>query len=92
MLKILKFIIVCLVTISSAFAQNSHSNDDIQSRVDKDYAYLGQLYKHLHSNPEISLQEKKTANIVDLVFFMIRTFFRFFISVLTCYFLFIGTR
>ena len=61
MLKILKFIIVCLVAISSAFAQNSRSNEDIQSRVVKDYAYLVQLYKHLHSNPEISLQEEKTA-------------------------------
>ncbi|MCH7756288.1 amidohydrolase, partial [candidate division KSB1 bacterium] len=61
MLKLLKFIIVYLVTISSAFAQNSHSNDDIQSRVNKDYAYLDRLYKHLHSNPEISLQEEKTA-------------------------------
>lgn len=61
MLKLLKFIIVCLVTISSAFAQNSHSNDEIQTRVNKDYAYLDQLYKHLHSNPEISLQEEKTA-------------------------------
>ncbi|TDI85872.1 MAG: amidohydrolase, partial [Caldithrix sp.] len=61
MLKLLKFIIVCLVAVSNTFAQNGHSIDDIQSRVDKDYSYLDKLYKHLHSNPEISLQEEKTA-------------------------------
>ena len=58
MLKLLKFIIVCLVAVSNTFAQNGHSIDDIQSRVDKNYSYLDKLYKHLHSNPEISLQEE----------------------------------
>jgi len=54
-----------LVIVSSAFAQNGHHNDDIQSRVDKDYAYLDQLYNHLHSNPEISLQEEKNCEEAD---------------------------
>lgn len=39
---------------------------DLDRAVEKDYAYLEALYKHLHSNPEISYQEEKTsARIAD---------------------------
>lgn len=35
--------------------------DDLKSDIAKDYGYLEALYTHLHLNPEISLQEEKTA-------------------------------
>lgn len=35
--------------------------DDLKSAIAKDYGYLEALYTHLHLNPEISLQEEKTA-------------------------------
>jgi len=33
----------------------------VKKRVDGDYAYLEALYKHLHSNPELSLKEARTS-------------------------------
>ncbi|MCS7168148.1 MAG: amidohydrolase [Gemmatales bacterium] len=33
----------------------------IRTFLDKDYAYLDALYKHLHANPELSFQEVQTA-------------------------------
>jgi hippurate hydrolase len=44
--------------------QNSKPNKlhgEVKSRADQEYAALEQLYKHLHSNPELSFQEEKTA-------------------------------
>lgn len=35
--------------------------DDLKSAIAQDYGYLEALYTHLHLNPEISLQEEKTA-------------------------------
>jgi len=37
------------------------SANDLDSAINKDYAYLDALYQHLHSNPEISFQEEQTA-------------------------------
>ena len=37
------------------------SADDISAAVGKDYSYLDRLYKHLHSNPELSFKEHNTA-------------------------------
>ena len=34
---------------------------DIRKRVDADYPMLDSLYKHIHSHPELSLQEEQTA-------------------------------
>ncbi len=34
---------------------------EIQKRLTADYSFLEALYKHLHSNPELSLQEVNTA-------------------------------
>jgi amidohydrolase len=34
---------------------------DIITRIDKDYARLDALYKQIHANPELSLEEEKTA-------------------------------
>lgn len=39
----------------------SGANIDLQTSVAEDYDYLRQLYEHLHSHPEISLQEKNTS-------------------------------
>ena len=49
------FILLCA---TAAFAQN---NSSIDSFIQKEYASLENLYKHLHSNPELSYQEEKTA-------------------------------
>lgn len=51
---------------SNLVAQNSNplpSNvyDDLQIYVNEHYAYLDQLYKHLHANPELSFHEEQTA-------------------------------
>ena len=34
---------------------------EIRKGVDRHYAHLESLYKHLHANPELSFQEEKTA-------------------------------
>jgi amidohydrolase len=49
------FILLCATVV---FAQN---NSSIDSFIQKEYASLENLYKHLHSNPELSYQEEKTA-------------------------------
>ena len=35
--------------------------DAVKKQIDADYAHLDALYKHLHSHPELSLQEVQTA-------------------------------
>ncbi|MBA4800742.1 MAG: amidohydrolase [Euryhalocaulis sp.] len=46
-----------LVMAAPALAQ-----DDLKSAIQSDYhAYLGDLYKHFHANPELSLMENETA-------------------------------
>ena len=40
------------------------SADQLTKAIDSDYAYLDALYKHLHRNPEISLQEVQSAKRV----------------------------
>ncbi|MFQ6112896.1 MAG: amidohydrolase [bacterium] len=58
---------ICILLIRSHLAaQNGEVlakrlNDEIQSRVNEDYAYLGPLYKYLHANPELSRHEGHTA-------------------------------
>ncbi len=34
----------------------------LQDAIESDYAYLDSLFKHLHANPELSLQEHKTSD------------------------------
>ncbi len=46
---------------SFAIAQDSTIRDAVRARVDQEYSGLFELYKHLHSNPELSFHEKKTA-------------------------------
>jgi amidohydrolase len=55
----------CL-TLSAAdrlYAQTPASKQ-IQTIIDKEYDSLQSLYKHLHAHPELSLQEKQTAELL----------------------------
>jgi len=47
--------------VSSLLMAGAVSASDLDTDIAKDYAYLEALYIHLHSNPEISFQEEKTA-------------------------------
>jgi len=53
--------ILKVAIVSSLLAMNGAVADDMDKAVAADYPYLDALYKHLHSNPEISFQEEKTA-------------------------------
>ncbi|UTW57861.1 amidohydrolase [Kordiimonas sp. SCSIO 12603] len=55
-MKKIKAALVCALLGTSAL-----SADDVSSAVQKDYSYLDSLYKHLHSNPELSFKEFNTA-------------------------------
>jgi len=48
------------VLILSAFTQ-SNADDMLKNAIDEDYAYIHKLYTHLHSHPELSFHEQKTA-------------------------------
>ncbi len=43
------------------FASPTYANDDLKASIDADYEYLRALYEHLHTNPELSYQEKETS-------------------------------
>lgn len=45
----------------SLSGQNGESDKIIASQIEQDYPYLEKLYKHLHTNPELSFKEEKTA-------------------------------
>jgi amidohydrolase len=51
------------VTTTATFAQSIPKQlvTNIQEKVDAQYSSLDALYKHLHSHPELSLDEKETA-------------------------------
>ncbi len=57
------FAIFLTFSASAAFAQSDNNElvTTIQQKVDAQYSYLDALYKHLHSHPELSLEEKETA-------------------------------
>jgi len=48
------------VLILSAFTQSS-ADDTLKNAIDEDYPYIHKLYTHLHSHPELSFHEQKTA-------------------------------
>ncbi len=65
-MSVLRFICVVfyLSLASSALAQQAINKDlitTIKTKVDAQYPSLDALYKHLHSHPELSLDEKETA-------------------------------
>src|SRR5262245_51697305 len=50
---------------SPTVARDSNSaRHAVQTQVNQDYASLFELYKHLHSHPELSFQEEKTSGRV----------------------------
>ncbi|MFQ5751721.1 MAG: amidohydrolase [bacterium] len=60
-------IFLCFILSSNLFAQYSEAvslklKNEISSRLNQEYAYLDNLYKHLHANPELSFHEEKTAS------------------------------
>src|SRR2546430_15253694 len=62
------FTVICLVS-RALFAQNAGSppaslREQIQSRVDREFPGLFDLYRHLHAHPELSLHEEKTCQRV----------------------------
>lgn len=54
---------IVFVGVTILLAQNTKNklHDEIRSRANQEYAALEQLYKHLHTNPELSFHEEKTA-------------------------------
>jgi amidohydrolase len=58
--KKLIFTILLAMAASMAWAQPA-ALKQISTYTDKEYPALDKLYKHLHQNPELSLQEEKTA-------------------------------
>jgi hippurate hydrolase len=43
------------------FAQEDNLKSAVQTRLDREWPELFELYKHFHANPELSFQEEKTA-------------------------------
>ncbi|MCI0692220.1 amidohydrolase [candidate division KSB1 bacterium] len=65
----IQILAVILTMTSNLWAQNSETSpnklhEEIKSRTAQEYASLGQLYKRLHANPELSYHEEKTAGRV----------------------------
>lgn len=57
-------LLFCFSSLSYSQKQTALSASlikEIQSRTTQEYASLDQLYKHLHTNPELSFHEEKTA-------------------------------
>jgi amidohydrolase len=51
----------CVADRSSAAPSTPVNRDAVRARVDQEYPSLFELYKHLHSHPELSLQETQSA-------------------------------
>lgn len=52
-----KFILLFLLTVVT----ESMADDALNNAIHEDYYYMHDLYRHLHSHPELSLHEQKTA-------------------------------
>lgn len=48
----------------TAEQENRNTDEAIKSLINKEYPELEKIYKHLHSHPELSLQEKETSALV----------------------------
>ena len=53
--------LVCCLCLPGGAQNSGKTRDQIQARAQQDYASLFDLYKHLHTHPELSFQEEKTA-------------------------------
>lgn len=60
----MKIKIATLILVSSLFIHAASIAQSIDEFIDKIYPELDALYKHLHQNPELSLQEKETSIII----------------------------
>jgi len=60
-INIFLFIYSFLLLANSALAQNPQTIRNIEELTAASYPQLDALYKHLHQNPELSLQEEKSA-------------------------------
>jgi amidohydrolase len=69
-LSMLGYVIVGLIAVGSVNAQSpglqgaalKDRTAEVKKKIDAEYTSLESLYKHLHSNPELSLQELQTAD------------------------------
>ena len=57
--KATKFMLL-FILILSTFMQ-SNADDTLKNAINEDYPYIHKLYTHLHSHPELSFHEQKTA-------------------------------
>src|SRR5690625_396294 len=53
----LTLLLFCTFTVRPGMSQNS----DVKEVIHENYEYVEELYKYLHANPELSLQEVKTS-------------------------------
>ncbi|MEM7020294.1 MAG: hypothetical protein AAF512_23510 [Pseudomonadota bacterium] len=60
-MKIRLFLLFWLLFTHPLSAQETAEVLSLRDLVQQDYAYLDELYKHLHANPELSLFEHETA-------------------------------
>ena len=51
----------CVLSFPGRALSQATSREQVQARVQQEYASLFELYKHLHTHPELSFQEEKTA-------------------------------
>ncbi len=56
---------VLTIAMALIFASGSASSSPLRESIDADYAYLDALFKHLHANPELSMQEVETAKRLE---------------------------
>src|SRR5882672_5590190 len=60
--KVYLLTILILRTTSPGIAEGAAaSREQVQTRVEQEYSNLFELYKHLHTHPELSFQEEKTS-------------------------------
>ena len=57
-----KISVFLVATMLFAFpAEAADINETLKASIEADYEYLLGLYEHLHTNPELSYQEKETS-------------------------------
>lgn len=52
---------VLIAAVAFALASSAAQASPLRDSIDADYPYLDALFKHLHANPELSMQEVETA-------------------------------
>src|SRR5208337_347135 len=57
-------LIGCVLCFSGQAADSAAWRESVQTRVNLEYPSLFEMYKDLHSHPELSFQEKRTSALV----------------------------